>query len=160
MMKLRKNDGLQTPREVLMPMIKAKNQASDQLKEDPSEYNHIIFCKARSLLNKEKQHANNRLAYKKAKSVMNLMRAKPREVCAMARKLEAGHTSHHWTNQVLLNFSNDGVTANNDKKNLKIACTTLNKYTTGNHYLTPQLYMKLSRDLKILSLTSYLPSKS
>jgi hypothetical protein len=32
-----------------MPLIEARNQTNDLLKEDPSEYNHIIFCEARSL---------------------------------------------------------------------------------------------------------------
>jgi hypothetical protein len=77
-------------KEVLIPLIKARNQANDQLKEDPSEYNCIVFCKAISLLNREKQYTKNRLAYKQAELVMNLMRAKPQEAWALARKLEAG----------------------------------------------------------------------
>jgi hypothetical protein len=37
----------------------------------------------------------------------------------MAKKLEAIHNSHHWTNQVL-NFSKDGAKVMNDKENLDI----------------------------------------
>jgi hypothetical protein len=107
--------------EVIIPLIEARNQVNDLLKEDPLKCNRIVFCKARSLLNREKQCTKKRSAYKKAESVMNLMRAKPQEAWAMARKLEAGHNSHHWTNQVL-NFSKDGVKVTNDKENLDIAC--------------------------------------
>jgi hypothetical protein len=55
---------------------------------------------------------------------MNLMRVKPQEAWAMARKLEAGHNSHHRTNQVL-NFSKDGVKLTNNKENLNIICKHL-----------------------------------
>jgi hypothetical protein len=43
-------------------LIIARNQANDLLKEDSSEYNRIVFCKERSLLNRETQCAKNRLA--------------------------------------------------------------------------------------------------
>jgi hypothetical protein len=46
-------------KEGLIPLIEARHQANDLLKEDPSEYTRIIFCKARSLRNREKQCSKN-----------------------------------------------------------------------------------------------------
>jgi hypothetical protein len=114
------------------------------------------------ILNKEKKCSKTRLVFKKWEAMMELMRSKPRESWVMARNLEAGHNSHHQTNQVL-HFSKDGVKAMGDKGEnlLDITCTNTSKMSTiENHFLLSLLSTRYSRDLISLILTNYHPSKN
>jgi hypothetical protein len=52
------------------------------------------------------------------------------------RSLQAGHNAHHRTIQVV-NFSEDGVKATNDKENLQIACNHFEKVHNQESFFDP-----------------------
>ena len=113
----------------------ARNEASEKLKEDPTQDSKEIFRTARLRLNKEVVRAKNRSEFEKATKIMEMMRTRPRKAWKKMRSLQAGHNSHHRTVQVV-NFSEDGVKATNDKANLQIACNHLDKVYNRESFLT------------------------
>jgi exonuclease III len=113
-------------RKTLTPLIEARNLASEALKELPSDDNAANFKKTRQELKRATTTAKHRSEFKKAVGIMKTMRAKPREAWAKMRNLQAGHNSHHKIQQVL-NFSQEGVKATNDKQNLEFACKHFEK---------------------------------
>jgi hypothetical protein len=97
----------------LLPLIEARNAASEAMKEAPSELNSETFKKAHQTLKKTTTTAKNRSEFKKSTTIMQMMRSKPCEAWDKMRNLQAGHNLHHKIGKVL-HFSQDGVKDTND----------------------------------------------
>jgi hypothetical protein len=80
--------------------------------------------------------AKNRSEFEKATKIMETMRTRPRKAWKKMRSLQAGHNSHHRTLQVV-NFSEDGVKAINDKENLRTACNHFEKVYNRESFFDP-----------------------
>ena len=125
-----------TASEILKPLVVARNEASEKMKEDPTQENKETFRVMRLKLNKEVVRAKNRSEFDKATKIMETMRTRPRKAWKKMRSLQAGRNSHHRTVQVV-NFSKDGVKATNDKENLQIACNHFEKVYNSESFFDP-----------------------